>query len=296
METLFKRILIATDLSEVDEQLFSFTEELTRKIAVQKIYLVHIIPNFRKSQMVDLDFHKQFTTAYPIDEKVKDLLTEKIKDHFIDREIKFTIDVVEGQPYQKLLHWIELKEVDLVVVGAKKRSLSSGITAKRLARKTKANILFVSDQSTTDLKTILVPVDFSESSAKALKTAIDLKKKSEQEIRIKALHVVEVLAMGNYYGLSLNYKYLNTLVENSKKSFDQFLENHEIDSNEIEKVVVPNDYNNVSQHIQAYIRDEAADMIIIGATGHSAFDRFLYGSVTEQLVNEDLGKPILIIR
>lgn len=296
MDTLFKRILIATDLSEMDEQLFSFTENLIEKMDVQILYLVHVIPSFRNPENLSLDFHKQFTSAYPVDEKIKDILTEKVKNYFRDREIKICIDVIEGQPYQKLLHWIELKEVDLVVVGNKKRSLGSGITPKRMARKTKASVLFVSDESTVEIKNILVPVDFSEDSAKALKTAIDLKNESDKDLTINVLHVVELLAMGHYYGLNLNYKYLNTLVKHSKKAFNEFLEKHEIDADDIEEMVVPSDYNNVSQHIHAHIKEEDVQLVIIGAKGHSAFDRFLYGSVTEQLVNEDLEKPILIIR
>ena len=127
MKSTFERILIATDLSEVDEKLFAFTDHLVQKEVVRKIYCVHIIPNFSDPQKEDLAFHKKFTKGYPLDEKVKDMIQQRLKGFFKDLEGSIDVDVIEGKPYQKLLQWIDNKEVDLVVVGYKEKSEGSGV-------------------------------------------------------------------------------------------------------------------------------------------------------------------------
>ena len=218
------------------------------------------------------------------------------KGFFKDLEGSIDVDVIEGKPYQKLLQWIDNKEVDLVVVGYKEKSEGSGITAKRLARHTTANVLFVSDQSTTEINTVVVPVDFSEHSAKAIKHAIDLKATFNNDLTIHAVHIVDLLPMGHYYGLNLNYQYLEALVKNAKIQFDEFLVKNQINSKELEVNVMSNEHNNIAQHLSTYIRGVAPELVIMGAQGHSLFERFLYGSITEQLLNEELSSSIMIVR
>ena len=117
-----------------------------------------------------MEFHKLFAPEYPVDEKIRDKIALDVQDTFESlKGIDLSIEVREGAPYEKLIHWTDVKDVDLLVVGQKQTSEGSGITAKRVARKSKCNVLFIPEKASSDISNILVPIDFSDNSAKAFK-------------------------------------------------------------------------------------------------------------------------------
>jgi len=287
---------MAVDLSSHDDQLFAYTQLLVDKIGAEKIYLLHVIPNPILLENPVSSYRNLLSTDNRIDENVKNLLNKKVDQYFNSDKLKVEIEVVEGAPYKELLQFAEGKEIDLVVVGKKKASEGSGITAKRLVRKTKASVLFVPDDVNAEFKSILVPVDYSDHSAKALRLSLLLKEQSQNELEVEALHVTRLLPMDNHYGLSRNQVYIDTLLENSKKSFDTFIRKESFDKALFSQEVIPVRFNNIGEDIQSFAKRHDLDLIMIGANGHSAFDSVVFGSVTEQLVNLPMDIPILVLR
>ena len=293
MENPFKRILIASDLSEMDDRLLSFVKLLSNHVKIEKVYLCHIIPNMLVPANVDLEFHKMFTTGYPIDEKVKDVLLSKSNEQFGASDFKVDIEVVEGKAYTKLLEMIKLKEIDLLVVGNKEESEGSGITTRRLARNVKCNVLFVPITTPETINNILVPLDFSEYSIRALKTALQMGK---DKASVTALNIISLLLTDHYYGLSMNSKYRKSIIDMAWEAFDELQKIDDLKGNSFHKDVVINDYTNVSTQLKDYLQKKEFDMVVLGAKGHSVFENFLMGSVTESFVNSYSKTPILIIR
>jgi len=296
MYSLFNRILIAADLSTMDQTLFEFTKTLLQKSSASKLYILHVIPNFLNPSNPDLNFHQLFAKNYPVDEKANDLLKEKAEAYFDKNNIEIEINVVEGKPYEKLLNWIELKEIDLVVVGKKKQTEGSGITAKRMVRKTKASVLFVPESANSNFQSVLVPVDYSVQSAKALRAGLGLKEHSPNDLKVKALYVSSIPPVDSYYGMSLSQSHVDKLLGNSRDYFGQFIQNEKLDESLFAKEVIASKFSNVGRDIQMFAKKEGSDLIVIGAKGHSPFDRFVYGSVTEQLVDLLMETPTLVMR
>mgnify|MGYP006312775791 FL=1 len=119
--------MAALDLSAMDQQLLAYLSEVGPLIGTQKVYFLHAIPDFTAPENVDVEFHKLFNPEYPIDEKIRDKIAADVQDSFDGLPgLEFAIEVVEGKPYEQLLHWARIKEVDLVVVGNKKVSEGSG--------------------------------------------------------------------------------------------------------------------------------------------------------------------------
>jgi nucleotide-binding universal stress UspA family protein len=293
MKNSFNRVLVATDLSEMDDRMFAFIQQLSKQVKIEKLYLAHIIPNMLLPIDSELEFHKMFTSGYPIDEKVRDVLVGKSLEYFEGADFKVEVEVVEGKAYSKLLEMVELKEIDLLVVGNKAQSEGSGITARKIARKAECNVLFVPQSPPKQIKQVLVPVDFSAYSIKALKTAIQL---SMKEVEVTALNVVNLLLTDQYYGIAMNPKYRKSVIDNAWEAFYDLQKQPEFEKVEFHKDVVINNYNNVSTQIKEYLREKDFDMIVMGAKGHSVFENFILGSVTETFVNIYASKPILIIR
>lgn len=293
MGNSFKRVLIASDLSETDDLLMSFVQQLSKQMKIEKVYLSHIIPNILVPAGSEVEFHKLFTAGYPLDEKVRDVLVGKSLDYFDQKEIDVEVEVVEGKAYTKLLETIKEKEIDLLVVGNKSQSEGSGITARRIARKVGCSVLFVPQTPVKKINRVLVPIDFSDYSGNALKTALELGK---NQWEVSAMHVVNLLRSDQYYGITLNPEFRQTMVDKAWEAFHDFQKKMGLPDADFEKEVVINNFTNVAAQIKNYLKDKDYDLIVIGARGHSVFESFLLGSVAETFVNTFVEKPILIIR
>lgn len=293
MENSFKRILIASDLSEMDDRLMSFVAQLSKRVKVEKVYLLHIIPNMLVPEKVELEFHKMFTTEYPIDEKVKDMLKDKSMEHFDGSGFKVDIEVVEGKASKKLLEMVKLKEIDLLVIGNKEQSEGSGITARRVARKVDCNVLFVPTTLPKAIESILVPVDFSDYAVRALKTALILGKETAT---ITALNIVNLMLSDRYYGVPVDPDHRKQMMDIAWDYFANLQKSEVFKNDHFKKEVVVNEHNNVSAQLRDYLGNNDFDMVVMGAKGHSVFEYFLMGSVTESFVNTYNKKPILVIR
>lgn len=294
--TLFSRALLALDMSETDGSLLRYFAYLQPFIDVRQIYFVHIIPDFIVPQKEDAAFQRLFNPEFPIDEKMRAEIAEAIKDSFEDRKnLGLTIEVIEGKPYEKLLHWTQVKDIDLLVTGLKKVSEGSGITPRRVARHSQCNILFVPTDAPAKTQHILVPTDFSDNSLRALHVAIELSRELEGA-KITLLHVVDLPSESYYLRTPPERGFTAMLHDVAQETFNKLMIEHNISKESLQFVILDNYYINIATHIAEYSDANSADLLILGAQGHSAFEQFLYGSVTERLVEKYRNKPILIVR
>lgn len=293
----FARVLVALDLSGQDRQLLNMLQTVKPVLDIRKAYFLHIMPNFNVPKDVDAEFHKLFSTEYPVDEKIKDKLALDVAEALGNWPgLETSIDVREGKPYQKLLHWAEVKEIDLMLVGRKQESEGSGITGRRVARNSKCHVMFVPEKAPERITSILVPIDFSENSARALKTALQFKEQIDEEVEIKGLYIIDLPPADYYMRPSTHTGFLKVLQESAAKAYEQFLEQNDIDPDALDMEYLENTYSNIATHIKAYAEDHEPDLIILGAQGHSPWESFVFGSVTERLVERYLASPILIVR
>lgn len=144
-------------------------------------------------------------------------------------------------------------------------------------------------------KRILVPVDGSETSTKALVGALQLAREGDGQVRI--MHVVEGLtpmAM-DPYGAAWTGDMLDAL----KKAGEQILN----DALDIARAAgVPADtelFNNFGERLADAVVDAAsrfnADLVVVGTHGRRGIPRFLLGSGAEEIVRMT-PVPVLVMR
>lgn len=294
--TTFKRTLVAMDLSVMDPKLLEWVSTLNAKLGFHKVYLLHVMPDFSAPKNVDIEFHTLFSTDYPADEKVRDRLAEDVEKYLGKHPgLDIAIEVREGKPYQKVIHLSAAKDAHLLMIGRKKHSEGSGISARRIARAAKCNVLVVPEESAAKLQHILVPIDFSDLSAKALRIALDIAAK-HPEIKITALHVMD-MPPSNYFDRPYaNAGLQQMLREAAKDTFKKFLaEFADKTPFLVNEVIIDNTLDNTARHIKHYAMAQEADLIIMGAQGHSNWENLWFGSVTEKVVERSYC-PVLIIR
>ena len=292
----FNRTLIALDLSATDKPILEFSALLASALEVSKCYFLHVIPDSTHPGHPDIEFTRLFNPDEPIDEKVRNGLLSEVQTIFGHlSNVETEVEVVEGQPFEKLNQWIKVKLIDLLIAGNKSVSGGSGITAKRVVRHSASNVLYVPEKAGNTIRRILVPVDFSARSAHALQTAIDIAHQLGR-VTVSVVHIIPQPS-AVFYDPAWEYNaFRKMLRESAVESFQRFFKASGIDETNLNVVLLEDDYNSVSKHIQKWADQNQTDLIVIGSKGHSALNNLLFGSVTEALLERCKEIPILVIR
>lgn len=145
------------------------------------------------------------------------------------------------------------------------------------------------------MKKILVPVDGSKASRKAVEKAIELSNMYNSKLIF--IHVVDTRGIytydvGGVLSFPLNHsKYTDDLIEAKSLFLDAFVASLEIENKEVEKVIL---HGEPSDRILSFAHDEEVDLIVMGRRGFSKIQRFFVGSVTQRVIS-DAPCPVLII-
>lgn len=140
---------------------------------------------------------------------------------------------------------------------------------------------------------ILVPIDGSATSDRALQEALKLA--AQQSAQVRLIHVLEELMFPD------NEAYFDyaTLQEVMKRNGENMLEQAKATSRkagiEAESVLIETAGERVASVIVAEAQRWPADLIVIGTHGRSGFNRLLFGSVAEGVVRTAQA-PVLLIR
>ena len=148
-----------------------------------------------------------------------------------------------------------------------------------------------SERAPFKLKEILVPVDFSEPSAKALQYAIPFAEKFGA--RITLLHVLEPRIYPEDTIVPPDIEAIQpTCLRKTRQELEELRRKKlqpEVDSKSIVLVGVPH------QQIVECARFSKADLIIIATRGRSGFKHFVLGSTAERVVRH-APCPVLTVR
>lgn len=284
------------DLSEIDMEVLHFTAKHAKALGIEKLYLLHVIPDFAVPGQADTAFQKMFAPDIPVDERVGEKLQERLEEAFGNSpRLSWEVEVREGKPYEKLLHWIEVKNIDLLVVGKKAVSEGSGITAKRVARNASCAVLFLPKGAEATTRHLIVPNDYSDNSGRAIRAAMDISHRLGG-VLVHSLHVVDLPPEDYYNRSGAGQGYRGLLLESAHKAGKEFLRQQGLNDDDITEAFRENLNNNLAQQILNYAGELEGSFLVMGAKGHAPFETFLFGSVTEKLAQEVEKYPLLIVR
>ena len=143
-----------------------------------------------------------------------------------------------------------------------------------------------------EFKTILVAVDFSDSSDNAFQMAMSLAEK--YSARLLILHVInEPIDLRGFYVPHISFEKLEEEIEEgAKKMMESFCRQH-IDTFETyEPLIVPGlPYEEIINQAQKF----DADLIVLGTHGRTGLDHVLFGSTAEKVVRKS-SLPVLTVR
>jgi nucleotide-binding universal stress UspA family protein len=140
------------------------------------------------------------------------------------------------------------------------------------------------------MKKIIIPIDFSEHSEYALKTAAKLAKKNNAEIL--ALHMLEMSDIMLTASDGLQNEKAIYFYKLSEQKLDNFLDKDYLKGLKVTRIIkhfkVFSEVNNVAQ-------EHNADLIVMGSHGSSGAKEFFIGSNTERVVRH-ADVPVLVVK
>lgn len=142
------------------------------------------------------------------------------------------------------------------------------------------------------LDTILVAIDFSDSSDKAFKTALFMAQKFSAKLVL--VHVVnEPIDLRGFYVPHISFDKLEEeITAGAEKMMEQFCRNHFNGFDNYESLIVP---GIPYQEIITVAENNQADIIVLGTHGRTGLDHVLFGSTAEKVVRKSL-LPVLTVR
>lgn len=158
------------------------------------------------------------------------------------------------------------------------------------------------DETEYTIKSILVPIDFSDYSFNACRYAIGFARKLNAGINILHIYYFPVMISESYpesftYQINLDIT-LRDIAVNAEKSMEKFhnkvagyMEKKQIDNVEVSSEIrngIP------SESIEYYAKEYKSDMIIMGNKGFGKKEGFWLGSVATDII-EDAKQPVLVI-
>lgn len=273
----YKNILVALNLTEMDKPVIQFASIISNMTPLDNIYHLHIdrklhIPEKIRDQYPELQPLKEIS-----EQKIKEEIEEFFNANFPSNVFQTAI---EGNPVREILNQIANRDIDLVIIGRKTNTNETRMLPIKVTRKAPCSVLVVPEGSVPSIKNILVPIDFSENSSRAMDVAIAMAS-SNANSNIHFLHVYELPIGYSKTGKS-EKEFGEIMKSNAQKAYLKFIDNVDFKgvSSTSEFILHPKP----AEAIRSVINKGSTDMVILGARGLSESAGLLLGSVTENLI------------
>jgi nucleotide-binding universal stress UspA family protein len=203
------------------------------------------------------------------------------------RKVKPRVALEGGKPFLTILRRAQSEDVDVIVVGAHGRDflrdLFLGSTAEKILRKGDRPVLVVKNKPQGPYRRVLIPVDFSETSRRALEAAV----RAAPDAELHVLHVYhpwyeDRLASAGVEPAEVE-RYHEEQMREVHKQMDEFLRGSSLAGRPVERLIK---LGYPSEAIRNSADEFAVDLIAIGTHGRTLLHSWLIGSVTVHILNE----------
>ncbi|HOA19942.1 MAG: universal stress protein [Tissierellia bacterium] len=144
------------------------------------------------------------------------------------------------------------------------------------------------------MKKILVPVDGSAASQKAVAQAFDIGRKYNSDVVVFHVFIEHDIDMYNKFGVVIDpdmNKLKKRLKENESKMLDSIINQYDNTGINLKKKIVS---GVAYEEILKEAKDGNYDLIVIGQRGYSKIKRFFVGSQTVRVIS-DATCPVLVV-
>lgn len=272
-----KNILLATDLSGETDRAFERAIQLASTLAA-KLHILHVFSPapFDSDQL-----------SGTLEHRAKVRLENYLSSNQNLAKLQPSVSVVENrEPFIEIINNAEKVQADLIVMGmhgkSRLRDLFVGTTIEKVIRKGTRPVLMVKDKPLGEYKHLLVGTDFSVSSGRALKTALQL-------VPNGSLDLVHLYAIPDtYIGDKISQYAGDVIVKTATTKLESFIQDHRKDLEQFAeqpkifqyRVVQGETFIGLSRESKAV----KADIIAIGVHSQASILPYRIGGIAREIL------------
>ena len=308
---MYRRMLVPLDGSELAEVVFTYAKELAGRLDIDVILLYVCGPALREFAPM----HRAYIEhAAEIVRRQLQEVQQKTGVPKRAKPVEVRGELAEGYPAEEILRYADENDIDLILVATHGRSgpkrWAMGNVADKVLRASKVPVWLVRSGIPDEIaydkwpgKTILVPLDGSELAELVLLHVETLAKQRDAElVDVVLLRVCEPPTTPSYYapelsGVPLNWgDYTQQEIARCRQVAGEYLtgvENQlkEKDINVRSEVLV----GRAADEIVDYVNKNPFNLIVMATHGRSGLSRWVYGSVTENVL-VGVTSPLFLVR
>ena len=265
------KIIIALGLHGQDDCLLDYLEFLNRQFDFKEITALHVLPS--STPILEAET-AQTVTDYKAQDDYEEQLEETIEEYISSRCGQAERCLVKfGNIEEEVLKTAEEESPQILFFGQKNNTALHALSAERVVREAKTTLLSVPQGSQPKIRKILVPVDFSEPSIEALKSAVAFNNQLKNPAKITVLNVT-----GNEDSLKNHLGTLQKLREDSRRDFLKILikKNLPKELGNLKIKVISRAKDTPAEAIIKYAERKNFDFVVMGAKGNSAFSVLIF--------------------
>jgi nucleotide-binding universal stress UspA family protein len=287
-----KNILAATDFSSLSRHAADRAARLA-STSRARIRLVHALSGSALTGLNRLlGLHS--TVEQALIEQTRHALEAMASELGTARSIVIETALAQGAVLDEIIRQADEIHADLLVLGARgagfMRHLELGTTSERLLRKSKRPVLVVKQRAHEPYRRVLVPVDFSASSA----PLIDLARRVAPGAHLVLLTAYEVPFEGKLRFAGVGDAVIEEYRVQTQKAAAQQL--HALAT---AARLEPLDWTPCIPHADASLaiieqeQELDCDLIVVGKHGQNMAEDLLFGSVTKHVLAESAGDVLV---
>lgn len=272
--TEFSKPLMALSLTEPDQGLLQYAAMLAAMMGWSEVRFAHVVPPDRADgwdphpwvEKMEAEVERLFSPAAP--------------------NCRSLFHAAKGSRVDQLVGLAAENQCDLIVLGHRRNRSGKRSLARRLAMTAPTSILLVPEGSPVGIRSILVPTDFSDHSADALRVAVGISRAAGLE-RLQIVHV--------YFDPSTVRfdEHLDEILGEEEEEIEKLLAGIDTQGIEVEAL-----YHESTQPSEAILRTAdrcGSDLIVMNTRGRSRAAYVLLGSTTSDTIAATTV-PILVIK
>ena len=284
-----QKILFPTDFSRCAEQALAHAVFLAEKYEAE-IHVLHVITIFKDQPSVVSNEIAETKEMVRQLEDVAEKQLNKILDSHSSNDIKITTEIKRGiSAAPTILEYASENKVSLIVMGTHGRRglghLLLGSAAEEVVRLAPCPVLTIRElkepKSVMQVNNILVPIDFSNHSEKALTYASEIAQSYNAQLQV--LHIIEETMHPAFSlsGKSSVFDLFPGIEDDSRRRAERMLK--EVVSDKIKSSIYIKGGRAASDIIN-FAKENSTDLIVIATHGLTGLEHMLLGSVTEKVV------------
>lgn len=280
-----KNILVALDLSAIDDTLIKHASYLADQLEDVNVYFVH---NIKKYEIYSL-FEKQLEEIN-LEEIISDELNEKVANLFTSKA-NTEVLISDDPSTESLIEYVVQKYlIDLTIVGNKTNIKGSGVLTSKLLRIIKCDMLSIPEKYDSEFKNVWVGTDFSSHSIRAFRRVQQMQPHFNYDL--SAVHA---------YSIPMQFTphiRKETMVEeissHLNKKAKKFLHALNISMKDFQLFRLKD--LTTAESLLLNARRQNVDLLAVADHGSNNLSSLLVGSITEDVFNEAEKIAILIVK